>query len=103
MFDEEAEAKLRALHRQLRELEEKRKEIIGQIERLGLGTGAKALKVADATAPAPTRPGQAAIPGLFEPCGMPPRATGRQSPEIPRGFPSQAVAPVTVSVGWQLS
>lgn len=46
MFDEEAVAKLRALHRQLRELEEKHKEIIGQIERLGPGTGAKALKQA---------------------------------------------------------
>jgi len=52
MFDEEAEAKLRALHRQLQKLEEKRKEIIGQIERLGLGTGAKALNVAEAAAPA---------------------------------------------------
>jgi hypothetical protein len=46
MFDEEAEAKLQALHRQLQELEEKRSEILGQIERLGLGKRAKALKVA---------------------------------------------------------
>ena len=79
MFDEEAEAKLRALHRQLQELEEKRKEIIGQIERLGLGTGAKAPKVAEAAAPAPKRPEQAVIPELFEPPSASPLASALQA------------------------
>ena len=100
MFDEEAEAKLRALHRQLEELEEKRKEIIGQIERLGPGTGAKAPKVAEATVEAPARLSQAAIPGLFEPCSMPPRAsTAQAAPAAAAASPALArnIGPVTSS------
>ncbi len=107
MFDEEAEATLRALQRQLQELEEKRNEILGQIERLGLGTVAKALKVAEAGAPAPTRPAQAAIPGLFEPGSIPPRASTPQaapaaaaaSQELPRNIgPITSSSPLTDKV-----
>jgi hypothetical protein len=100
MFDEEADAKLRALQRQLQELEEKRKEILGQIDRLGLGTGAKTLNVAEAAAPAPTRPRQAAIPGLFEPYDMPPCAsTAQPAPAAAAAAPELArnIGPVTSS------